>query len=74
MAVKPWVGTVQNSVPSTYEPSPRDAEEPDASLDLEFVYGYRCHDVRNNLRYLDDEQIVFHTAALGIKMDVRRNT
>ncbi len=38
------------------------------------MYGYRCHDVRNNLRYLQDEQIVFHTAALGIKMDVKRNT
>jgi hypothetical protein len=24
---------------------------PNAYLDLEYVYGYRCHDVRNNLRY-----------------------
>ena len=24
---------------------------PNASLELEYIYGYRCHDSRNNLRY-----------------------
>ena len=51
MAVKPWKGVVDNSVPTNYRPNPRDGEAPDASLQLEHIYGYRCHDVRNNLRY-----------------------
>ena len=32
MAVKPWVGVVNHSVPTSYKPSPRDGEAPDASL------------------------------------------
>jgi microtubule-associated protein-like 6 len=51
MAVKPWKGVVDHSVPSTYKPSKRDVEAPDASLTLEYIHGYRCHDARNNLRY-----------------------
>lgn len=30
MAVKPWLGVVNNSVPSKYKPSKRDGEAPDA--------------------------------------------
>ncbi len=51
MAVKPWIGVVNNSKPSKFKPSTRDGEAPDATLMLEHVYGYRCHDARNNLRY-----------------------
>jgi hypothetical protein len=29
MAVKPWKGVVDHSVPSTYKPSKRDLEAPD---------------------------------------------
>lgn len=32
MAVKPWKGVVDNSVPSKYRPSKRDGEAPDATL------------------------------------------
>lgn len=51
MAVKPWLGVVMNSKPSKYVPNKRDGEAPEATLKLEHIYGYRCHDVRNNLRY-----------------------
>jgi hypothetical protein len=51
MAVRPWKGTVANMTPSKHVPSKQDRERPDASLDLEYIYGYRCHDTRNNLRY-----------------------
>ena len=54
MAVKPWLGVVANSVPSKYKPNKRDGEAPDATLKLEHIYGYRCHDTRNNLRYTAD--------------------
>ena len=45
MATLPFLGTIKHSVPSNYKPSKLDRKEPDASLELEFVYGYRCHDV-----------------------------
>jgi len=73
MATKPWKGVIDNSQPDDYEPNRMDKEIPDASLELEYVYGYRCHDARNNLRYINGDQFVWHTAALGIVMDPRRN-
>lgn len=54
MAVKPWKGVVDNSVPSKYRPSKLDGAAPEADLELEHIYGYRCHDTRNNLRYTFD--------------------
>ena len=51
MAVKPWQGVVDHSVPSRYRPSPKDGEAPDADLELEYIHGYRCHDTRNNLGF-----------------------
>jgi hypothetical protein len=74
MAVKPWKGVIDNSVPSDYKPSKTDGDAPDASLKLEYVYGYRCHDSRNNLRYTKKDHFVYHTAALGITMDPFKNT
>ena len=41
MAVKPWKGVIDNSIPSGYKPSKIDGAEPDANLKLEYVYGYR---------------------------------
>ena len=74
MAVKPWKGVIDNSIPSDYKPSKNDGDAPDAGLKLEYVYGYRCHDVRNNLRYTENDHFVYHTAALGITMDPAKNT
>ena len=68
LAVKPWEGVVRNSVPSSYQARPGESNPPDASLDLEYVYGYRCHDVRNNLRYSSTGDVVYHTAAVGINL------
>lgn len=68
-AVKPWIGVVNNSVPTGYKPSKRDGEAPDAEAQLEYVYGYRCHDARNNLRYTSDNKLVYHCAGVGVVMD-----
>ena len=73
MAVKPWLGVVANSKPSKFKPSNRDGEAPDATLMLEHVYGYRCHDARNNLRYTNTGQIAYHAAGVGIVLDVAKN-
>ncbi len=74
MAVKPWVGAVKNSVPTSYKPGKNDSSAPEASLSLEYVHGYRCHDCRNNIRYNNDGDIVYHTAAVGITLNVKSNT
>jgi hypothetical protein len=69
MAIKPWKGVVENSVPTSYKPSSRDGAAPDATLQLEYIYGYRCHDARNNLRYTSTNQIVYHAAGVGIVLN-----
>ena len=52
----------------------QDRERPDASLDLEYIYGYRCHDARNNLRYTQEGKIVYHAAGVGVVLNQRENT
>jgi hypothetical protein len=74
MAIKPWMGTVKNSVPSKYKPSKKDGEAPDSSLTLEYIYGYRCHDARNNLRYTAEGLVVYHSAGVGIVLNPVDNT
>mmetsp|Transcript_29967 Transcript_29967/g.29181 ORF Transcript_29967/g.29181 Transcript_29967/m.29181 type:complete len:134 (+) Transcript_29967:576-977(+) len=74
MAVKPWMGVINNSVPSNYKPSSRDGAAPDASLQLEYIHGYRCHDARNNLRYTSTNEIVYHAAGVGIVLNKEKNT
>ena len=74
MAVKPWMGVVNNSVPDGYKPSKRDGEAPDATLDLDYVHGYRCHDMRNNLRYTADGKLAYCCAGVGVIMDQKTNT
>ena len=46
---------------------------PDASLELEYIHGYRCEDARNNLRYTRTGDIVYHTAAVGVVLDPVEN-
>ena len=74
MATKPWAGTIKNQVPTDFKPSKSDGMAPDANLELEYVFGYRCHDVRNNLFYTHDQkQLVYHCAALGVVYDRATN-
>lgn len=74
LAVKPWEGAVKNSVPSNYKPSKSESNPPDAYLQLEYIHGYRCHDVRNNLRYTNTGHVVYHTAAVGVVLNQETNT
>lgn len=75
MAVKPYEGVRRNMVPTGYKPSKKDMSPPEAQLDLEYVYGYRCHDTRNNLFYSHDgTKLLYHAAALGVIYDKATNT
>ena len=74
MAVKPWKGVVDNSVPDGFRPSKRDGEAPDASLELEYVHGFRSHDCRNNLRYTSEGKLAYMAAGVAVVMDTQTNT
>jgi WD40 repeat protein len=61
--------------PTNYKFGPRDTEAQDANLELEYVHGYRCFDVRNNIGYCDDgDNILYFTAAVGIIHNIASNT
>lgn len=47
---------------------------PQRNLQLEFVFGYRGFDTRDNLFYLQNGEIVYHTAATGIVFDPKSHT
>ena len=65
MAIKPWVGSI---VPPTVPPLAT-SKPPDIHLELDFVYGYRSQDVRNNLHYNVIGNVIYHSAQVGIIYD-----
>lgn len=65
LAVKPWIGAIQE--PDDHPPV--DKSPPDESYMLEYVYGYRCEDSRQNVYYNDEGKIVYMTACLGVILD-----
>jgi len=71
MAVKPWIGALK-------APTNKPANNPSApskKLELEYVYGYRAIDSRQNLFYTSDpSKVVYMTAALGVVLDKNSNT
>nr|XP_039266613.1 echinoderm microtubule-associated protein-like 6 [Styela clava] len=46
----------------------RDGAPSDTSLSLQFVFGYRGYDCRDNVFYTQQGEILYHVAALGIVM------
>jgi microtubule-associated protein-like 6 len=71
-SVKPWLGAICS--PTGYKKPPGQDEAPLKHLELEFVYGYRSRDVRNNLFYTRDGSIVYCIAALGVVYDPKSHT
>ncbi|KAK1947175.1 Echinoderm microtubule-associated protein-like 6 [Phytophthora citrophthora] len=65
MAVKPWIGAI---VAPTNAATPN-SREPDLSVELEWVYGYQAEVSQQNLVYNAQDEIVYHTAAVGIIYD-----
>jgi len=70
MACKPWIGALvaPNNKPKI------DNSIPDAELELEYVYGYRCQDSRQNCYYTQANEVVYMSAALGIVLKPEENT
>ncbi len=74
MAVLPFLGEVKNSVPSTYKQLPNAGDKPDGNLRLKYAHGFRSFDTRNNLKYINQNDILFTTAALGVILNKPANT
>lgn len=70
MAVRPWLGQIAE--PATHNEI--DPSKPDAQYALEYVYGYRCADSRQNVYWNSEGQAAYMTAALGVILDVPSNT
>ena len=70
MAVRPWIGQICE--PDNHNPF--NPAVPDCNYELEYVYGYRCADTRQNLKYNSSGQAVYMTAALGVILDQGSNT
>ena len=68
-----WVSTAKKMAPSNYEGSKK-SNAPNQSLDINYVYGYRSYDTRGNLKYNDQGDAVYHTAACGIILNKLKNT
>lgn len=70
MANAPWRGKFKESRSIKYnnEDDSLAGTVPDVDLELEHVYGYRCHDTRNNIAYSPTGDIIYHTASIGIVM------
>jgi hypothetical protein len=70
MAVRPYMGAIM-------EPDEHPANNPaapDCSFELEYVYGYRCADSRQNVYFNNKCNAVYMTAALGVILDHGSNT
>jgi len=65
MSVKPWKGQIIE--PDSHNPVNKD--RPESSYQLEYVYGYRCADSRQNVYYNSEGKAVYMTAALGVILD-----
>ena len=77
MAVKPWLGAIK--APSDYLGfKSSQLSKPKVEIELDYVYGYRAKDCRNNL-FLDMNKdqgsvLMYNAAALGVCLEVESNT
>ena len=62
MAVKPWIGAIKEPL----NHPPPNSSPPDVNFTLDYVYGYRCEDSRQNVYFNADGEAVYMTAALGV--------
>lgn len=68
------MGVIKNSVPSNWSKGNENLNEPECRLELEYIHGYWCFDTRNNIFFITNNDIVFHSAAVVIKMDLKTNS
>ena len=69
MAVLPWKGAIVAPTVDCYQSV---GKPPKVKITPEYAYGYRTKDCRNNLRFLSQHKVSYHTAALGVVMDTSK--
>lgn len=52
MAIKPWIGNLNASIPSGFRVEKGMEECPEQDLELHYINGYRNHDARNMAKLL----------------------
>jgi microtubule-associated protein-like 6 len=70
-------GTRKKFAGTIVEPSkhpPHNPAVPEENYELEYVYGYRTHDCRQNLYFTSNGKIVYCAASIGIILDPQSNT
>lgn len=67
MASLPWKGAIKQPTIDYKEPS---GKPPKVKISIDYAYGYRTKDCRNNLKFINKDTISYHTAGLGIVMDI----
>lgn len=72
MAVKPWKGAIKQ--PSDFKFTNNMSVIPKSELELDYVFGYRAKDCRNNIKIMKNGNLVYNAAALGIVLDITSNT
>lgn len=60
----------KTTLPKSHPKSATSIEEPNASIELEHIHGYKCDNVRNNVRYTRTGKLVYHAASVGIVLDM----
>lgn len=70
MAVRPYEGAIAEPK----EHNKESKEAPAITYALEYVYGYRAEDSRMNCYYNKDGNATYFTAALGVILDIKKNT
>lgn len=65
MSVLPWKGQIIE--PTSHNPVNKDP--PTSTYALEYVYGYRCADSKQNVYFNASGKAVYMTAALGVILD-----
>ncbi len=43
-------------------------------MDINYIYGYRSYDTRDNIRYSSSGEILYHTAGCGIALNKAKNS
>lgn len=73
-AMRNSLGALNGSAPPALVSQTFPLDAPAENLELDFVFGYRGRDCRQNLHFLDANTVVYNIAALGVVFDHARNS
>lgn len=69
-AENPMAHLIEGLLPSNFKTTGNKGDAPNLIIKLEHVYGYRCHDTRNNVFLNPDGKVIFHASQIGIQLDM----